>query len=91
MLLDTYRRWGADPPFGDPLRAHGVAMEGWFWRFSRVDSGAVVVVLAAVNRDAGGAPWGTVGVAAHPGGFSRAEVVGAATALLRDSERSISI
>jgi hypothetical protein len=80
VLLDTYRRWGADPPFGDPLRAHGVAMEGWFWRMSCAESGAVVVVLAAVNRDAGGTPWGTVGVAAHPGGFSRAEVVGAAAA-----------
>jgi hypothetical protein len=80
VLADTYRRLGADLPFGDPLRAHGVAMEGWFWRLSCAGSGDVVVVLAAVNRDASGAPWGTVGVAAHPGGFSRAEVVGAATA-----------
>jgi tocopherol cyclase len=80
VLADTYRRLGADLPFGDPLRAHGVAMEGWFWRLSAPASGSVVVVLAAVNRDASGAPWGTVGVAAHPGGFSRADVVGSATA-----------
>lgn len=77
---DTYRRLGADLPFGNPLRAHGVAMEGWFWRLSAQGSGAVVVVLAAVNRDAAGEPWGTVGVAAHPGGFSRAELVAAASA-----------
>jgi tocopherol cyclase len=80
VLADTYRRLGADLPFGDPLRSHGVAMEGWFWRISAPASGDVVVVLAAVNRDSRGAPWGTVGVAAHPGGFSHAEVVGAASA-----------
>jgi tocopherol cyclase len=80
VWADTYRRLGADLPYGDPLRAHGVAMEGWFWRLSAPASGDVVVVLAAVNRDAAGAPWGTVGVAAHPGGFSRAEVVARASA-----------
>jgi tocopherol cyclase len=86
VLADTYRRLGADLPFGNPLRAHGVAMEGWFWRLSQVATGDVVVVLAAVNRDAAGEPWGTVGVAAHPGGFSRADVVGRAAAARDGSE-----
>src|SRR3954451_10086509 len=75
VLLDTYRRTGADLPFGDPRRPHGVAMEGWFWRITAPATGVVAVVLAAVNRDAGGRAWGTVGLATHPGGFSRALVV----------------
>ncbi|HEY6760841.1 MAG TPA: tocopherol cyclase family protein [Baekduia sp.] len=75
VLLDTYRRFGADLPFGDPRRPHGVAMEGWFWRLTAVESGDVVVVLAAVNRDGAGKRWGTAGVAAHPGGFSEAVAV----------------
>lgn len=32
VLRDAYRASGADRPFGDPLPAHGVAMEGHFWR-----------------------------------------------------------
>src|SRR3954468_3827837 len=75
VLLDTYRRTGADLPFGDPRRPHGVAMEGWFWRITAPATGVVAVVLAAVNRDAGGRAWGTVGLATHPGGFSRTLVV----------------
>src|SRR4051794_38784630 len=80
VLLDTYRRTGADLPFGDPRRPHGVAMEGWFWRITAAASGDVLVVLAAVNRDARGREWGTAGLAAHPGGFSRAVVVDRAAA-----------
>src|SRR4051794_31565111 len=72
VLLDTYRRTGADLPFGDPRRPHGVAMEGWFWRLTAAGTGDVVVVLAAVNRDRAGRAWGTAGLAAHPGGFSAA-------------------
>jgi tocopherol cyclase len=75
VLLDTYRRTGADLPFGDPRRPHGVAMEGWFWRITAPEQGVVVVVLAGVNRDRDGRAWGTVGLAAHPGGFSRAIAV----------------
>jgi tocopherol cyclase len=75
VLLDTYRRTGADLPFGDPRRPHGVAMEGWFWRITAPQQGVVVVVLAGVNRDREGRAWGTVGLAAHPGGFSRAIAV----------------
>jgi hypothetical protein len=80
VLLDTYRRTGADLPFGDPRRPHGVAMEGWFWRLTSVASGDVVVVLAGVNRDRDGRAWGTAGVAAHPGGFSAAIAVPEAVA-----------
>ena len=29
-LLSRYRATGADLPFGDPTRAHGVDMEGYF-------------------------------------------------------------
>lgn len=75
MLGTAYRRTGADLPFGDPRRPHGVAMEGWFWRFTQAGSGDVLVVLAGVNRDARGRLWGTVGLAAHPGGFAGAAVV----------------
>jgi hypothetical protein len=76
VILDTYRRTGADLPFGDLRRPHGVAMEGWFWRITAPASGSVAIVLAALNRDAAGRTWGTVGLAAHPGGFARAVVVG---------------
>jgi hypothetical protein len=75
VLLRTYRRTGADLPFGDPGRPHGVAMEGWFWRITAPASGTVAIVLAAINRDARGRSWGTVGLGAHPGGFAHAVVV----------------
>jgi hypothetical protein len=77
VLAAAYRRTGADLPFGDPRRPHGVRMEGWFWRITAPDSGDVVVVLGGVNRDRAGRAWGTVGLAAHPGGFSRAVLVDA--------------
>jgi hypothetical protein len=35
----------------------------------------VIVALAGVNRAADGRSWGTVGLAAHPGGFSRSAAV----------------
>lgn len=101
MISRTYRRTGADLPYGDLRRPHGVAMEGWFWRFTRPDTGDVAVVLAGVNRDAGGRAWGTVGLASHPGGFSRARVVDDARAgedglvvigdALRADARSVSV
>src|SRR5260370_20405157 len=50
-------------------------MEGWFGRITAPERGVVVVVLAGVNRDRAGRAWGTVGLAAHPGGFSRALAV----------------
>ena len=70
MLLSRYRATGADLPFGDPLPAHGVAMEGYFWRFTKPDTGEVVIALCGVNRGPEG-PWATVGLAGHPGAFLR--------------------
>lgn len=79
-MLARYRRSGADLPFMDPCGYHGIAMEGYFWRLTHVPSRTVIVVLGGVNRDGGGATWGTVGVAAHPGGFTRSAAVGEARA-----------
>jgi len=72
------RRTGADPPFGDPRAHHGVAMEGYFWRLTDAAAGRVVVALLGVSRDPAGAGWGTLALAAHPGGFVRSAVVGRA-------------
>src|SRR4051812_38394465 len=70
-MLAAYRATGADPPFGDPRGYHGVGMEGYFWRITHASAGVVVVVLAAVNRDAEGGTWGMTALAVHPGGFVR--------------------
>jgi tocopherol cyclase len=75
-MFAAYRATGADPPWGDPRGYHGVGMEGYFWRITQPPAGAVVVVLAAVNRDAAGGTWGLVALAAHPGGFVRSATVG---------------
>jgi hypothetical protein len=69
-IVRAYRSTGADPPFGDPRRAHDVAMEGYFWRFSDPASGRVVVALCGVTQTKG-ASWATVALAGHPGGFVR--------------------
>jgi hypothetical protein len=68
-ILAAYRATGADPPFGDPAAAHGVGMEGYFWRFTDFGSGRVVIVLCGACG-----PWALVAVAAS-GGFLRWEVV----------------
>ena len=65
-LATAYRRTGADLPFGDPSRDHGVAMEGTFWRFTDAARGRVVVVLLGECRAPDGR-WSLVGIAAHPG------------------------
>ena len=65
-----YRRTGANLPFGDPLPSHGAEMEGYFWRFTDVAGGRVVVALCGVNQHANGA-WATVAVATHPNGLVR--------------------
>jgi hypothetical protein len=65
-LLAGYRATGADPPFGDPRRAHGVAMEGYYWR-CETPSGEVVIALCGVCRDAAGS-WAVTALAAHPHG-----------------------
>jgi tocopherol cyclase len=69
-LLAAYRRTGADPPFGDPARDHGAAMEGYYWRLVHAEAGWVIVWLCGVCRGAGDS-WATVALAAHPGGFLR--------------------
>src|SRR5690606_39768535 len=56
-----------------PLRAHGVAMKGYFWRFTDPDSGRVVIALDGINRADDG-HWSTLGLAAHPNGFLRTTV-----------------
>jgi tocopherol cyclase len=60
VSLERYRASGADLPWGHPERAHGVAMEGYFWRITTPSR--VVVALIGVNRGPRG-PWSTVGVA----------------------------
>jgi hypothetical protein len=77
--LAAYRATGADPPLGDPARAHGVDLEGYFWRIVHQPSGVVVVALGAVCRDARGS-WGLATLAVHPGGFSRTVLTESATA-----------
>jgi hypothetical protein len=72
--LDAYRSTGADPPFGDPARAHGTAMEGYYWRVVDAEARSVIMVLCGVCRGAG-EPWAAVALAAHPGGFTRHALV----------------
>ena len=69
-VLDAYRRTGADLPFGDPRRAHGVAMEGYYWRLTDPASGRCIVALCGVCRAPDG-PWAVVALASHPPGFVR--------------------
>jgi len=71
-LLRAYRATGADLPFGNPLAAHGVAMEGYFWRITDVASNRVVIALIGVNRGPRG-PWATLGLATHPHPFLAVE------------------
>jgi Tocopherol cyclase len=66
----AYRRTGADPPFTDPGRNHGAAMEGYYWRLVHPEAGWVIVWLCGVCQGPGGS-WATVALAAHPGGFLR--------------------
>jgi hypothetical protein len=79
FVLEAYRRTGADPPFGDPRRAHGVRFEGYYWRFTDAAAGRVVIVLCGVCRDAAGT-WAVVALAAHPGGLVRSRHVPVARA-----------
>ena len=58
-LIAAYRRAGADLPFGDPARAHGVGMEGYYWRFTDVEAGRVVIVLCGICT-AGAGRWALV-------------------------------
>ncbi len=78
-LLEAYRRTGADAPFGDPRRAHGVRFEGYYWRFTDTPAGRVVIVLCGVSHDAAGS-WAVVALAAHPEGLVRSALVPVARA-----------
>lgn len=71
-MLKRYRRTGADLPFGNPLAAHGVDMEGYFWRFTEPDSGQVIIALIGVNRSPKGT-WATVALADLATGFLRVD------------------
>lgn len=68
--MQAYRRTGADLPFSDRGRAHGVAFEGYYWRFTDPAAGRAVIALCGVSRGPGD-PWALVALAAEPGGFVR--------------------
>lgn len=78
-LIAAYRRTGADLPFGDPTRAHGVGMEGYYWRFTDVGAGRVVIVLCGFCAADDG-DWAVVALAAHPDGVVRHAIVPRAAA-----------
>ncbi len=65
--MNLWRRLGADLPFGDPRRAHGVPMEGYYWRLVEPGSGRVVVALCGITRF-GGESRARVAIALHPEG-----------------------
>jgi tocopherol cyclase len=69
-----YRSSGADLPFGALTSGHGVAMEGYFWRFTDLVAQRVVTALIGVQRSCRG-PWALVGLGAHPGRFWRQRVL----------------
>jgi len=81
--LSRYRRFGADPPFGDPRRAHGTRFEGYYWRLTDVARGRVAIVLCGVCRDARGA-WAIVALASHPDGLVRSSVTPSASTSFHD-------
>ena len=83
-MLSRYRATGADLPFSDPCRAHGVATEGYFWRLTDDRARRTIIAMCAINRDADGREWAFVGLAAQPGNFARYAVVPTAGA---DSRR----
>jgi tocopherol cyclase len=78
-LARAYRATGADPPLGDPARAHGVPFEGYYWRITEPRTGVVVVALGAVCSGPRG-PWGFATLAARPGGFVRTTITSSARA-----------
>lgn len=78
-LPNAYRSSGADLPFGRLTAAHGVAMEGYFWRFTDTGSGRVVTALIGVQRSSRG-PWALVGLGGHPGMLWHHAVLGDAQA-----------
>lgn len=55
-------------------------MEGYYWRLSDPSTGRVIVALCGVSRDADGAPWAVVAIAAHPWGTVAETIVAPALA-----------
>lgn len=78
-LLAAYRATGATLPFGDPSGAHGIEMEGYYWRVTDPRSRQVVVALCGVSQAPDG-DWAAVALAAQPGGFLREAITSSATA-----------
>ncbi len=76
-LALSYRATGADPPFVDPRRAHGIGFEGYYWRFT--GDGWSIAAIAGVCRDARG-EWAMATLCAEPGGFERTAVADVARA-----------
>src|SRR5674476_340353 len=74
MHVAAYRSSGADLPFGPLTSRHGVAMEGYFWRFTDTAAERVVTALIGVQQSSRG-PWALVGLGAHPGQFWRQGVL----------------
>ncbi len=79
--MSWYRSTGATSPYGNLEAAHpGVAMEGYFWRFTL--PGRTVIALCGINQSPGGR-WATIAVATSDGfltvadpertGFARAD------------------
>ena len=62
-----YRSSGADLPFGPLTSGHGVAMEGYFWRFTDTAEQRVVTALIGVQQSSQG-PWALSGWALIPDG-----------------------
>jgi len=69
-----YRSSGADLPFGSPTSRHGVAMEGYFWRFTDTKSQRALIALIGVQRSQRG-KWALAGLGAHPGQFWRQAIL----------------
>ena len=66
----AYRASGATLPFRDPRGAHGIEMEGYYWRLTEPLSGTVIVALCGVSRAPDG-DWGAVALATSADGFLR--------------------
>jgi len=68
-IAKAYRATGADPPFGDPGKPHGVPFEGCYWRITDRATGTVIVALGAACAGPRG-PWGLCTLAVHRAGFA---------------------
>ena len=71
MRRISYRASGADLPFGRLERAHGVAMEGYFWRITDPSTQRVVIALIGVQTDHTGR-WALAGLGASDGSWRQA-------------------